>query len=196
MLILLLVKQKVLSWSLTALEIHFLHCSIWLPIACQLSRCSRLLLRQFSGPCFGLHFHGFAPSIHTTLLAFSVASLKLLHWKIEHLSLREGSLAQNSVSPLFWSYLCETSCWFCYWIQAKLLILKNLRVRDKCWIKGKMALLRQLEILARRWTHVPKNQSPLLIREQILKENLKGGQAETTSGTEQLALRIILKLVI
>ena len=59
-----------------------------------------------------------------------------------------------------------------------------------------MALLRHLEILARRWTHVPKSQSPLLIIEQILKENLKGGQAETTSRTKQLALRIILKLVI
>ena len=41
-----------------------------------------------------------------------------------------------------------------------------------------------------------RTHSPLLIREQILKENFKGEQAETASRTKQLALRIILKLVI
>ena len=41
-------------------------------------------------------------------------------------------------------------------------LLKNPVLRDKWWVKGKIALLRKLAILGKRWTHVPKNQLPVV----------------------------------
>ena len=50
----------------------------------------------------------------------------------------------------------------CYGLRFSCSLLKNLILKDKCWVKGKIALLRKQTILGRRWTHVPKNQLPVV----------------------------------
>ena len=56
--------------------------------------------------------------------------------------------------------------------------LHNPILTDSAWVEEKISLLRKLTILGRRWTHVPKNQLPLVHQEEeFLKGNFKGAQA-------------------
>ena len=50
----------------------------------------------------------------------------------------------------------------CYQTQVQLLIAQESNIRDTCWVKAKIALLGKLTILGRSWTHVPKNQIPIV----------------------------------